>query len=1108
MAKTLSYTDAARLLGGQNSSVVTALDQITGGLMLAAVPAFPAVLGWFDAKAEFVRLGHELVRAFTERHAGLSRYGRTQRIEAALSVLVVTAYFEELAATDLPFRFADLELTRREQQALASAADRDAAGDVAAAGLAYPVPLPRPYESDERFRQRLVAYYGDLSAAVISFIRGLTIGDRLTETAQQRTVAVFDGLSERAIERYVELSDRLAVDFPEVALWSARRGQAATRAEVRDVGEALAGVHRLLTDISTGRVPDERRAGLATAYRSALGRPIVESTDAPPGLRIPTLAQAYVEPLFRVAEVGTGVRPSDEQWWAEQPIRADLEEFITGYLTSPQAMVAPLLALGQPGSGKSVLTTVLAAQLPEADFLPIRVVLREVPADADLQDQIEHAVRAATGERLEWPALVRSAVDALPVVLLDGFDELLQATGVSQTDYLMKIAQFQRREAVQGRPLAVVVTSRTSVADRARSPEDTVALRLEPFDDDRVAAWLATWNAANAQGFASLGLAPLPAAAVLRHRDLARQPLLLMMLALYDADGNALQRIAGEIGRGELYTRLLRNFAAREVTKHRPGLDEQDLDQAVEEELHRLSVVGLAMFNRGTQWITEADLEGDFTAFFGSTPTPDRPGLRAPLGAAETMLGRFFFVHRSQAFRDDVELRTYEFLHATFGEFLVARLAWLALREIAAREAASTFALSPAAADDDRLHALLSFAPLSNSAPILAFIAEHAEGLPLAERGKMVDLAVRLFRAAHQPRPLRAHAGYEPRRLPVTTRHAVYSVNLVLLAVCIAESLTGAELFGPHTDRVGAWHREALLWRSQLGSEDWSGIGHVLGLHRVWDGSQRDVRLELATGDIKPPPIDPAWTYDLRDARDRIDVYAQHSPDVLNRKGYLQCGNLDDVALHALAPLLSHLGTTVNTYVESGDEGYVSAAHALLNAWLLPLHTATNEERRRAYLRCIGIAAMLASVDEQTRYVQFLLDRLATDPGADSSLVVSVLTLIRNSPTLEINEEVKAAAARCGLTVLDQPPSEGTSDDEQVSYVLLALLSWPSEQDSLPVAQAWIRLAELGFFIEDHHVDGWPAWPELTERLVRATRRARQRARTAARRATVSRRRP
>ncbi|MEU4780763.1 hypothetical protein [Micromonospora sp. NPDC023633] len=1096
MAKTLSYADAAVLLGGRNSPVVTALDRVTGGLMLSAAPVFPAVLAWFDAKAEFVRLGHELVRGLTERRSGLSRYGRTQRIEAAHSVLVVTAYFEKLAAADLPFRFTDLALSRPEQVALGTNAAVMA--HVAESGLAMPVPLPQPYEPDEWFRERLMHYYSGLSGRMHAFIRGLHIGDLQSEGAELRTSAVLSNLPMLAVERYAELVRQLAVDFPEVALWSASRDHAATRAEVRDLGSALSSLHRLLNDISTGRVPDERRAGLANAYRAALDRPIVESTDAPRGLQIPTLAQAYVEPSFRAAKVDPDVRASEEQWWNQQPLRNDLEEFIAGHLTSPEATVAPLLVLGQPGSGKSVLTKVLAARLPAADFLPIRVVLREVPADAELQDQIERAIKATTGERLDWPALVRSAPDALPVVMLDGFDELLQATGVSQTDYLVNIARFQRREADQGRPLAVVVTSRTSVADRARPPEDTVALRLEPFNDNRVAAWLTIWNSTNTNHLTDRGLEPLPAAAVLRHRDLASQPLLLLMLALYDADDNALQRLAGDLGRGELYERLVRNFAAREVTKHRPSLSERDLNRAIDEELHRLAVVGLAMFNRGTQWITETELEADLAALFGRPPAADPRDLRAPLGAAESALGRFFFIHRSQATRDGAELRTYEFLHATFGEFLVAWLVWLALHEVAARQAATAFATSPGQADDDRLHALLSFAPLSSRAPILSFLSERADAMTAAQRSNQTDLVIRLFQTAHDPRPPRTHEGYQPRRLPLTTRHAAYSANLVLLAVCLARKLTAAQLFGPTTQRVDHWHREALLWRSQLSSEDWSGIGASLRLHRMWEGDLRDLQLELATSEIKPPPIDPAWTYGLAIPDHRIDVYGQHSPAVLSRKGYLQCGNLDDVVLHTIAPLLDYLGSTVNAFLGFDDGEYGSAAHALLDAWLLPTREPTSDERHRTYMRCaLVVTSRALKDDERPYYARLLLDRLTTDPDASADLVADLMHILTSALSLLNDKQVRAAAARCGLALLDGPASAQAPLRERVADNLLTMLSWPNEHDPRPVAQVWVRLAELGYLGNDHHVDGWPAWPDLTARLITAIRSTRKRERQA-----------
>ena len=494
----------------------TALDALTGGAMLATATSVPAVLGWFDAKAEFIRLSHDLVRQLSERRSGLSRYDRTERLAAAHQVLVVTAFFEALAEADLPFRLADLELTGQEQFGIVGADSFVGPQSLVSLLLDHHVPLPTPQRSQQAYAIELAARYRAVAERLGGFVQGLAVWERLPGVDQARFVEVLRELPDRAVRRQGELTARLAVDFPEVAYWAGLREHEGTRDEVRALAASLATVETTLTAISTGRAPDQRRTALARAYRAALDRPIVEAGDVPPGLSVPSLGAAYQPPLCRIAELGSGGRPSDESWWAEAPVRDDLAEFLTGHLTGPGATRTPLLVLGQPGSGKSVLTKVLAARLPAADFLPVRVLLRDVPAAADLQDQIEYALRQATGERLDWPALVRSAGDALPVVLLDGFDELLQATGVSQTDYLRRVAAFQRREADQGRPVVVIVTSRTSVADRAESPAETVALRLEPFDAARVDAWLAVWNADNAGHFAARGVAPLDAATVAR----------------------------------------------------------------------------------------------------------------------------------------------------------------------------------------------------------------------------------------------------------------------------------------------------------------------------------------------------------------------------------------------------------------------------------------------------------------------------------------------------------------------------------------------------------------------------------------------------------------
>ena len=349
-------------------------------------------------------------------------------------------------------------------------------------------------------------------------------------------------------------------------------------------------------------------------------------------MRLPTLEEGYLDPDFRVSAVVGGELPSDEGWWPDIPVRADLTEYLAGALTSPEATAAPLVVLGQPGAGKSVLTKVLAARLPAAGFLPVRVVLREVAAEADIQDQIEHAIRAATGLRLDWPAVATAAPGATPVVLLDGFDELLQATGVAQSDYLLKVAQFQQREADLGRPVVVIVTTRTAVADRARYPDGTVALRLEPFRDEQVRRWLDLWNGSNELHLRSRGLAPLAPEVLAPYRTLAGEPLLLLMLALYDADANGLQRAADgrPLDETQLYEELLRSFAAREVAKSAPAGPDTALAARVEQEMQRLSLTAFSMINRGRQWVTEAELDGDLAALLGRRAA-GRADFRVPL---------------------------------------------------------------------------------------------------------------------------------------------------------------------------------------------------------------------------------------------------------------------------------------------------------------------------------------------------------------------------------------------------------------------------------------------------------------------------------------------
>ena len=1010
MRRSLSYVDAARMLGGGENAVVRALDRISGaGLNVAG----------FDIAGicrEIVRLGDRLVTHLNERLQGMDRMTRTDRLRAAQAIIVITAYFEVLDAlfAELPALSAQQLSTSERIHLAGGSADAGLRGFVEAFSRVDPTP-PAPHLSPEAMRATLGTFYSGLSGRVEEFLEGLAGWHGLSQAQRSRlTSELGASVPSRAVNRYEELFRQLANDCPEFAIWAHMADHQATRAELRT---GLAELESLLQSIARGRAPDHRRAALARRYRVALERPIAPAGEAPADLIIPTLGEGYVDHRFRAAEVTAAAEPGHESWWKDVPKRKDVCSFLAGYLLSPEATEAPMILLGQPGSGKSVLTRILAARLPATDFLPVRVELRQVPAESDLQAQIEFAIRDATGESVTWPRLVESADGALPVVLLDGFDELLQATGVSQTDFLLRVLAFQEREADQGRPVAVIVTSRTAVTDRARIPHGAVAVRLEPFDDSQVACWLAVWRRDNAAVLGARGLRPLPADMALRHQELAEQPLLLLMLALYDADANALQDRSAELGSTELYGRLLKEFARREIRKHASALTETDLQRAVEAELLRLSVIAFAMFNRRSQWVAEGDLDADLSALLGGRrDSPRGDTMRAGLTAAQLAVGRFFFVHESQATRDNRRLQTYEFLHATFGEFLVARLVDQVLADMLARESASSSPLR--GTEDGLLHALLSFAVLTARAPIVAFLSDLLNRADAEQRAGRAGLLLRLHSAALYPRTDNTFSTYEPLRLTVTARHAAWSTNLAVLAVLTAGEITGSQLFPHDSDPAASWRNQAMMWRSQLTSEEAFGLHEFIAVDRLWDGPRRDLRLRRLDPAASQAPTDIYWTYNIPpDHPDRRGIFAWggHNPPNLQRKSNFFCGKSDDFMTHGLLALGRAFPSVANVFVTLPDSRPASATSALLAALVAPY--TQGDPADSAYHDLAYVAGELAGASNVDRdYDAYLKTALTV-------LLSAVELEITPASTLQPLSETLAA----------------TADDSQMSALIARL---------------------------------------------------------------------
>lgn len=716
------------------------------------------------------------------------------------------------------------------------------------------------------------------------------------------------------------------------------------------------------------------RETLASLYKSALTESITLAEAIPMGLEMPTLTDGYIDHRIRVTEFTSSADPGRESWWIDAPVYDSSKLLLRELLSSNTALKFPIILLGHPGSGKSILSRILAGSLPTNDFMPVHIELRKVPMQSDLQQTIEYAVRATTGESIPWPQLVDTVRKVRPVVILDGFDELLQTTGVTHNNFLTDVQSFQKREHVAGRPLAVIVTSRTAVIDRAQIPYGATVVKLEPFDDDQVRNWLGTWAQSNRVAFINRALTPLPAEIALSYNELAEQPLLLLMLALYDAHKNELQHRSAELGRTELYASLLRDFAGREVSRQSDNLSPVAFKREVEHELLRLSIAAFSMFNRRSQWVHETDLDSDLALLLNEDTTWfASPAKSTRLTPAQLTFGRFFFVHEAQTIDDGGdESRTYEFLHSTFGEFLVAQLVARILSQMTSASNRPIVLQPEGMGSEKALRTLLSFSALTARSPIIPFVNDLLGQLSKQRRTVATELLLRLHSRALFSGDWNIYSDYEPIELRATERYAAWSVNLVILAITVGEGITSSQLYPDAEDAVNEWRKEVMIWRSQLSGYGWEELHEVIALERAWDEHGRGIRLRLNNGtyDVGYPDI--FWMYNMpvnNPSDNESFVDRRHNSDIMLRKINFICNMSEDILTHGLEPVISLFPAVANVFVVI-DNRTVSAAHVFIAA----LYATYGDSARReaAFLDLARVAVKLVEVPDTDHDASYL----------------------------------------------------------------------------------------------------------------------------------------
>jgi hypothetical protein len=621
-----------------------------------------------------------------------------------------------------------------------------------------------------------------------------------------------------ASDGYLAGLRKLAVNVPELSVWLVLEEHRSTQVMFAGYDKIRAALDLLA--LSTVKEPagfrNSPQATLHAINAAELDKPLYPIDSGSP-TSVPTLREAYVEVAFRSATATARNAVWDERWWEERPMSSALALTLTAHFASPSATTQPFMILGQPGSGKSMLTKVLAATLPPDQFTVVRVPMRSVDPEAPVYEQVRSALDNMSNGRLEWSDLAVYGGTSIRVVLLDGIDEMVLA-GARRSAYLADLVEFQRVESATGNPVIVLVTSRTVTTQQLSIPAGMPIVRLEPFDEPRIARWLGVWNAVNARE-----RQPITAESILPFFELATVPLLLMLIATHLATSPP---PAADHSSATLYRSLIHSALRWEDSKI---LDEPPRDDTMSTRLWPLGIAAFGMFNRGRQHIDADELKADLLAL----PPDDRPTPAEE--TARAVVGRFWFVYVSEAVSRHREQRTYEFVHATFAEYLLAEHLVMVLREVA-----GTPTPFGGRRPDDMLFGLLSHRPLPVYGQVLTFVRTLLADLPDAATENIRAMLDEILAHARESRVRVDYVAYQPTRRNTVAALAAYSLNAVALRLALPGSPAGfpiSAIAPREADPAEHWRGLVWLWRAGLAPDEWSAAVPVLVLE---DGVVRE----------------------------------------------------------------------------------------------------------------------------------------------------------------------------------------------------------------------------------------------------------------------------
>ncbi|WP_027085208.1 NACHT domain-containing protein [Cohnella panacarvi] len=517
--------------------------------------------------------------------------------------------------------------------------------------------------------------------------------------------------------------------------------------------------------------------------RKYAGKTIISNDDLA-GMANPTNEQMYIPQSYTLIQYsGKSKNYLSSEFWEDASngiVRGEnIGSQLHRSLMEPLNAHKPILILGNPGAGKSMLSQMLASQLCDhKDFVPFFIKLRDVRSShSDVKSHIDEGLKQSieAGAAVDWFDWAKEFQNRIPVVILDGFDELLQVSATELNGYLTKIQQFQEKAYdMHNICLRVIITSRLSIMQEVRIPEGTIIIKLNSFDKKRKDQWVERWNRIQRKdGFKRFQIPENE-----HMEELSKEPLLLLLLAIYDYQHSELQEDAkdADFNRSKLYDKLFIKFTLRQLNKDQDFIDLTLLQQEKEMENFRLRIglIAFMMFIHDETSHSGKDLTKELQEF----------GLGDHELDAKKIFGGFFFIHENKATgQTGNELYHYEFLHKTFGEFLTADFLLRIAQKRGERE-------DSALGDEQTFRFCYGYNWLHKHTKIVSFFMEHAHNVISENNSELRkwiknEFAKSVKGTGQLPFPANGINLISPK--PILEHLAIYTQNMVLLLLALSE---------------------------------------------------------------------------------------------------------------------------------------------------------------------------------------------------------------------------------------------------------------------------------------------------------------------------------